>query len=122
MPRVVHFEISADDPQRAINFYQAVCGWEIQKWDGPMDYWLVTTGPTGEPGINGAIMQRNDPTATMYNVIDVPSIDEFVQKVEAHGGEIVLPKMTVPGIGYAAYVKDTEGNIFGAMEDDPSAQ
>ena len=54
MPRVVHFEIHADDPQRAANFYQNVFGWQINKWEGPEDYWLVTTGADNEPGINGA--------------------------------------------------------------------
>ncbi len=44
MPRVVHFEIYADQPERAIKFYQDVFGWNFQKWNGPYDYRLVTTG------------------------------------------------------------------------------
>lgn len=53
MPRVVHFEVHADDPERAANFYSGVFGWELAKWEGPQDYWLITTGPDDEPGING---------------------------------------------------------------------
>jgi len=53
MPRPTHFEIPSDNPERAISFYEAVFGWKFQKWEGPMPYWLITTGPDSEPGING---------------------------------------------------------------------
>jgi len=56
MSKVIHFEIHADDPQRAIRFYSSAFGWKIDRWGGPMDYWLVTAGAEGEPGINGAVM------------------------------------------------------------------
>jgi len=58
MPRVIHFEIHAGNPERAIKFYGEVLGWQFNKWDGPMPYWLVTTGPGGLPGINGGLIQR----------------------------------------------------------------
>jgi hypothetical protein len=61
MARVVHFEIHADNPERAAAFYRKVFDWQITKWDGPADYWLITTGPDSEPGINGAIVQRQGP-------------------------------------------------------------
>jgi len=60
MPRVVHFEFYVDDPERAVKFYQEVFGWKITKWEGPVDYWLVTTGEEGEPGIDGAIARRTN--------------------------------------------------------------
>lgn len=115
MPRVIHFELPADDPERASGFYQQVFGWTISKWDGPVDYWLVTTGDEGEPGIGGAI-QRREEGATTVNTIDVPSVDEYVAKIVAAGGQIALPKMEVPGVGFMAYGIDTEGNVFGIME------
>ena len=121
MPRVIHFEISADDPQRAVKFYESALGWQIHKWDGPQDYWLVHTGEN-QPGIDGAILKRNDPHATVYNTVDVPSVDEYVRKVEAAGGRVVLPKMVVPGVGWVAYCADTEGNVFGMLQDDPNAK
>ena len=126
MPRVVHFEIHADDPQRAVNFYQSVFGWQIQKWEGPEDYWLVTTGHAPEPGIDGAILRRMTPingdAVTAYVcTVDVPSVDDAIAKITSHGGTIALPKMPVPGIGWLVYAKDTEGNIFGAMQRDSSA-
>ncbi len=122
MPRVVHFEINTDDPERAVKFYQEVFDWKIKKWEGPMDYWLVMTGPDDQPGINGGIMKREDPQASTYNTVDVPSVDEFSKKITQHGGKVVVPKMAVPGVGYMAYCADTEGNVFGIMQEDPTAK
>ena len=121
MPRVVHFEIGADQPERAIKFYGDVFGWKTSKWDGPEDYWLITTGEDDQPGINGGIMKRPDPSAATTNAIDVPSVDEFVTKIAENGGKVVMPKMAVPGIGYLAYCQDTEENVFSIMEFDESA-
>ena len=122
MFRVVHFEINADDPERAVKFYQKVFGWKVDKWAGPVDYWLVTTGEEVQPGINGGIMKRMDPQASTHNTVDVPSVDEFTKKITEQGGKIIVPKMAVPGVGYMAYCADTEGNVFGIMEEDTSAK
>ncbi len=126
MPRVVHFEIHADDPQRAVNFYQNVFGWQINKWEGPEDYWLVTTGANNEPGINGAILKRRGPinsdaVIAYVCTIDVPDIDEAITKATSQGGTVALPKMPVPGVGWLAYYKDSEGNIFGMLQTDAAA-
>jgi predicted enzyme related to lactoylglutathione lyase len=122
MKRVVHFEITADSPERAIAFYEAVFEWKTQKWDGPIDYWLTTTGEDDAPGINGAIKHRAEPQQAVINTIDVPSIDEFTPKIKEAGGEVVMPKTEIPGVGFHAYCKDTEGNIIGLFEGGPSAQ
>ncbi len=121
MPRVVHFEIAADDPERAIAFYQDVFDWKFEKWQGPMQYWLVTTGPEDEPGIDGGLAKREDPTTGTENTIDVDSVDECLARIEAHGGKVVRPKGAVPGVGWLAYCEDTEGNRFGLMQSDPDA-
>jgi uncharacterized protein len=34
----------------------------------------------------------------------------------------VVPKMPIPGVGWVAYFKDTEGHIFGAMQADATAK
>jgi hypothetical protein len=117
---VVHFEFAADDPERASRFYSEVFGWKIAKWDGPMDYWLVQTGEGGV-GIDGGIMRRDAQMPSVVNTIDVPSVDEFVAKVTAAGGQVAMAKMPIPGMGYIAYCVDTEGVVFGIMENDPSA-
>jgi len=123
MPRVVHFELPAEDPERAARFYSDVFGWSIQKWQGPQDYWLVMTGEKSEPGIDGGIMRQGDsfPAKTPINTIDVPSVDAATAKVESAGGAVMVPKMPIPGVGYLAYCKDTEGVIFGVMQFDKSA-
>ena len=126
MSRVVHFEIHADDPQRAANFYRHVFDWQINKWEGPEDYWLITTGVDSEPGINGAILKRRQPVngdavTAFVCTIDVSSVDDTIATITSQGGTIALPKMAVPKIGWLAYAKDTEGNIFGVMQSDRSA-
>lgn len=120
MPRPIHFEIPADDPVKAIKFYSQVFGWEFSKWDGPMPYWLVQTGPEG-PGINGGLHPRAFPGQGPVNTIDVPSCDDYVAKVVAAGGTCTVPKMGIPGIGWLAYCTDPEGNLFGIMQMDPKA-
>jgi hypothetical protein len=115
MPRVVHFEIPADDPERAIEFYRKVFGWEIEKWEGPFDYWLVNTGDESEPGINGAIMSRGI-DGIVKNAIAVDSVDEYIKKIEAAGGKMSMEKSEIPGVGIIAEFKDTEGNISIILE------
>ncbi|MBI1928110.1 VOC family protein [Candidatus Poribacteria bacterium] len=121
MPRVVHFEIHADQPERAAKFYNDVFGWQISQWEGSEGYWLIKTGEAGEPGINGGLMKRGCPSASTINSIDVPSVDDFVTKITQNGGTVVIPKMPIPGVGYLAYCQDTEGNTFGVFQTDESA-
>jgi predicted enzyme related to lactoylglutathione lyase len=127
MPRVAHFEIHADNPERAAKFYRDVFGWQIQKWAGPVEYWLIVTGTNEEPGINGGLMKRHgaingDSVIAYVCTITVDSLDTYAAKIPQHGGTIVMPKMAIPGVGWSAYAKDTEGNIFGIHQDDPGAK
>src|SRR5712672_2832922 len=126
MSRVVHFEIPADDPQRAAAFYKKAFGWKIEKWPGQMEYWMVITGPDGTPGINGGLLPRRgelDGQAMIAYVctVDVESIAAAIASAELNGGNVVVPKMAVPGVGWLVYCKDTEGNIFGMLQADPGA-
>jgi len=117
----MHFEIPADDPARAAKFYGSVFGWQFQKWEGPMEYWMVTTGAQPEPGIDGGLMRRERPGGGTVNTIGVESIDGAVNAIGKNGGTIVAPKMAVPGVGWLAYAQDPEGNTFGVMQADPQA-
>ncbi len=121
MPRVIHFEIYADEAGRATKFYSDVFGWQVHKWDGPGDYWLVISGDEGEPGIDGAIMGRSEPGISGMNYIDVDSVDDYIAKIQANGGTLVRPKMAIPEVGYAAVCNDTEGNPFGLFQTDSDA-
>jgi predicted enzyme related to lactoylglutathione lyase len=121
MPRVIHFEIPAQDPQRVARFYQDVFGWTIEKWQGPVEYWLVMTGPDGTPGINGGLYKPRAPFSGTVNTLDVDDLDASLAKVKAHGGTVVMDKMAVPSMGWLAYCADVEGTIFGLMQADPHA-
>ena len=104
---VVHFEIPADQPERAAEFYRELFGWKIEHLgpagSGGIDYWLVNTVPTDaegrptEPGVNGGLMRRMMPGQTPVNYISVEDVDQFSRKAESLGAKVVVPKMPVPG-------------------------
>ena len=104
-----------------MKFYQNVFGWGFVKWDGPMDYWMFSTGE-GEPGIDGGLSRKSEMSPPVYLTIEVPAIDDFIEMVEINGGKIVREKMAIPGVGWFAMFLDTEGNAFGLMENDQSAR
>ena len=122
MPRISHFDIPVDDPKRAQNFYREVFDWKFEKWDGPMDYWMAKTGGTKEPGIDGGMSKRMPGQMGMTNTINVPSTEEFSKKIIEHGGQILIPKMAIPKVGWFAQCMDTEGNMFGIIEMDEKAE
>ena len=121
MPKVIHFDLTAENPQRAMDFYQQVFNWRFEKWDGPMEYWLIDAGPEEEEGIGGGLAQRTSPDDGTLNTIGVTSLDETLPLIMDNGGEVVRDKTAVPGVGWLAYCRDTEGNDFGVMELDPEA-
>ena len=128
MPRPIHFEIHAATPDRAIAFYTALFDWKFQRW-GTEPYWLVTTGDKAAPGIDGGLLERRGPPpAEMAAVnafvctVDVPSVDDYSKRVVELGGTIALPKMAVPTVGWLAYAKDPEGNLFGMITMDANAK
>jgi predicted enzyme related to lactoylglutathione lyase len=120
MGRIVHFEIGAGDIDRSKKFYEEVFGWKIELWPGPMPYYLITTGDSNSPGINGGMFKSKDEPVTV-TTIDVKNLDEMIDKVQSNGGSIVVPKMAVPGVGWLCYFKDFEGNMFGMMQEDGEA-
>ncbi|HLN45316.1 MAG TPA: VOC family protein [Candidatus Sulfotelmatobacter sp.] len=115
MPKVIHFEIPAENPERAVEFYRKVFDWRIEKWKGAVPYWIINAGEDNEVGINGAIHEKGN-FKTVVNIISVSSIDEFLNRIIEAGGKIVMPKGEVPGGGYIAYAEDTEGNPFGIFQ------
>ncbi len=126
MPRPVHFEIHASDPAKTAAFYSAVFGWKITHLP-ELTYWLIDTGE-GD-GINGGIVERRGPKPAEDNPVNafvcsigISSVDDYVTRALTAGGTIALPKMTIPGVGYQAYVKDTDDNILGLHQADPSAK
>jgi predicted enzyme related to lactoylglutathione lyase len=129
MSKVVHFEIPADDLDRAKSFYGAVFGWELQTV--PMnggEYTSVRTTdvdeqtqqPTEPGAINGGMFVRDESTVTTPVItIDVDGIDDALKQIEAEGGTTVTPRTAIPGMGAFAYFKDPEGNVMGLWETTP---
>jgi len=117
MPNIVHFQISADDIQRAKTFYANLFGWKIESMQG-MDYMIIDT--YSAPG--GGMMKRMHPDLQITNYIGVPSVDEYSAKVEKLGGKIIVPKTAIPGMGFFVICKDTENNAFGIVETNPTAK
>ncbi len=127
MSRAVHFEIHASDPEALIAFYSRLFGWSFNKWDGG-DYWMIHTGPDDQPGINGGLIPRRGPLPenmaamnAFVITIDVDSVDDCVANALQAGAVTAVPKTPVPGIGWLAYLKDPDGNVFGVMQADTEA-
>src|SRR5688572_17051549 len=110
MPRPIHFEIHAGEPERAIAFYRELFGWTFEKWDGPWPYWLIRTGE-GERGIDGGLMGRRGdapssgaPCNAFVCTIGVDDLDASLAKAKSLGAMQVVDRMDVPGVGWLAYI------------------
>lgn len=127
MPRPVHFEIHASDPERLVTFYEQVFGWKIERW-GDQPYWTISTGDTN-PGIDGGITQRRGPkpaedapVGSFVNTIDTTDLDAMITAINGAGGTVALEKSAVPTVGWLAYFKDPDGNLFGVLQPDENAK
>jgi len=123
MPTIIHIDIPADDPARAKRFYSALFDWTFQAPPGFPDFYLFTTSDMeGRPGVGGGLGKRGKSGQRIMHYIGVKSIDKYLKDVERLGGKVVLQKMPVPTFGYLAQCQDTEGNLFGLFEGDPTAR
>lgn len=124
MNRVVHFEINADNVERASKFYRAVFSWKIEPWGPPeYGYMHVETGDASSPGIDGGIWKGQGPRPpegarlNAFNCsIEVNNIDAILKQVKSEGGTVIREKAQIPGVGWLAMCTDTEGNTFGVMQ------
>ena len=119
---IVHFEIPADNVKKLRKFYSELFGWKIEKMPGPVEYYGIETVPVNKkgmperPGVNGGMMKKQNPEHKPINYIAVESVDEYVKKIEALGGKVIVPKMEVPEIGWWASALDPEGNQFAILQ------
>ena len=119
---IVHFEIPANDVEKLRAFYSGVFGWEIEKLPGPMEYYSIVTVPVDKkgmperPGVNGGILKKQMPEHKPVNYFSVESVDAFLKKIVALGGQVVVPKTEILGVGWFALAVDPEGNQFGLLE------
>ncbi len=128
MPRVTHFEIHADHPAKLAAYYAELFGWKVQHMP-QINYWMIDTSEGQEPGINGGLVQRRgakavdgQPVNSYVCTVSVSSVDECFSKALKGGGTPALAKMAIPHVGWVAYVKDPDGNIFGLHQADASAR
>lgn len=131
MGRVVHFEIHAEDIERAKMFYSQVFGWKFEDWGHftGTPYYGVITGDEKDPGINGGLLERQVPLAkegmglnAFACTIQVEDYDKTEEKILELGGTVALPKVALTGIAWQGYYFDTEGNIFGVHQPDENAK
>jgi hypothetical protein len=137
LARVIHFEIHAVDQAKLSQFYADVFGWKFKEWKMPPGtpdenrYWAILTAPedSKELGINGGMMIRrgplptgNEPLTAYICTINVNNFDNYIRKIEAAGGTVIVPKMAIPGMAWLGYCKDPEGNIFGVFQTDKKAK
>ena len=130
MSRVVHFEIQADDVERAKTFYASVFDWAFEDYSQftGAAYWGVVTGPEDQPGINGGLLPRPAPTPgegqgtnAFVCTVGVVDYDDAERRILDAGGRVALPKMALPGMAWQGYYLDPEGNTFGIHQPDPEA-
>jgi predicted enzyme related to lactoylglutathione lyase len=119
---IIHFEIPATDAEKLKQFYAGLFGWKIEKYPGPMEYWMIQTVPVDEkgmtlrPGVNGGMVKKERSEQKPVNYISVESIDESIEKVIKLGGKIVTPKQEVPTVGWIATAMDPEGNHIALLQ------
>lgn len=120
--KVAHFEIPADDLERAKKFYKEAFGWAMDPVPN-MEYTLVRTtevdakGVPKEPAvINGGMMKRQAPIEHPVITVVVEDMDASLKTIKKLGGKVAQKKMPVPGMGFSAYFVDSEGNLMGLFE------
>ncbi|MBL7745593.1 MAG: hypothetical protein JNN00_19130 [Chitinophagaceae bacterium] len=124
MATIVHFDISAEVPERAKKFYTELFGWKMGTLDGFPDYYEIETADTkGVKGVGGGLTKRDDPLQNgIVNFIGVDSLSDTLTKLVALGGRVIQPRQAMPGYGYIAVCADTENNTFGLFQDDKNAR
>jgi len=124
---LVHFDIPVDDVDKAVDFYKAVMGWKVEKYEGPgmgdMAYYLINTNPDKEDAVGGGIGKKAMPEQTLMNYYRADDgLEAFNQRVKDKGGTVMMEKMAVPGWGWMSVCMDPEGNPFGGWVDDKDAK
>ncbi len=122
MSKVNYFELQADNPERAMAFYEKAFGWSFAKSPMGENYWQFEAGPKEEPGLNGGLMRREFPGQGNLITIFVDLVDDTIERIKAASGEIIHPKLAIPTIGWTAYFKDSEGIASGIFQADADAK
>jgi predicted enzyme related to lactoylglutathione lyase len=122
MSSIVHFDVPAENTERAKKFYSVLLGWKFESYPEMQYNLITTTNLDGTPGVGGGMGKRMDPSQHIVNYFSVKSIDAAIKQVKSLGGSILMDKMAVPKMGYLVNCLDTEGNTFGLWESDTGAK
>jgi len=122
-----YFDLTVNNPEEAKRFFERVFEWQFEKFPMPYAYYRIQAGAEDEPGIDGGIGSIADtPTAEgrplTQVTIPVPSVDDYIARVEHAGGKVIETKMPIPGIGWFAACAEPGGLLFGILEADPKAK
>jgi predicted enzyme related to lactoylglutathione lyase len=109
---VVHWEISAQDPKKAQEFYAKLFDWNVDA-NNPMNYGLVQADGNG--GIGGGIGPANGHSGVTFYV-GVDDLDTYLKRAESLGGKTVMPPTEIPGMVTLAQFTDPEGNLIGLVK------
>jgi uncharacterized protein len=117
MSKVVHFEIPADDTSRAREFWGSMFGVEFRSYEGPVEYHMFSNDDQS----GGGLMPRQEGQDGLVVYFGTDDMDSALDRVRQLGGSVVGEKSPVPGMGWYAHVRDTEGNRFSLWQSDENA-
>lgn len=125
MSTLTHFAINADDVEATRAFYEQALGWTFHPW-GPPGFYQIQTGPDDAPGVKGAMQQRRElipdrPTVGFEATFEVDDLAAATDAVLTAGGEVIMDRFTISGVGHLMFFKDPSGNAVGLMEYQPDA-
>jgi len=118
--KLTHFAIHIDDMNRAKHFYSEVFEWGFNSY-GQDDFLQIKTDNSEDAELIGALQSRkyspvSDKIIGLECSIGVENIDDIIEKVEASGGQVLMPKTEIPHVGWVGKFLDTEGNLFCAIQ------
>lgn len=123
MNSIIHFEVITSKPEKTMKFYKSVFGWSFKRMGG-MDYWLINTKGKVDGGLTKreGLFKKKGGFSSFVCTVEVKDIEATAKKVKKAGGKWANEGGLIHGIGFHQYFKDTEGNIFGALQPDRKAK
>jgi uncharacterized protein len=113
------FDIPVADLDRACKFYEALSGKKLKREAmGAPGNEMAMFELDDQAAVNGCLFHtpevKPSATGTLVYLNAEPSIDTWLSRVERAGGKVVQGKTALPpGLGFFAYIMDTEGNRVG---------
>jgi uncharacterized protein len=125
MNTVGYFEIQSSHPEREINFYHNVFGWNFTlEPQAPNEYYRIETrnmhgGLLKRPA---ALPSKESGTNAFTCSIQVSDFDKMSEKIIANGGKVTIAKFPIPYRCWQGYFVDEDNNTFGIFQVDNKAK